>query len=206
MHSDALIIRRFKYNDLGSGAMKRLPFVFLCAFSACTVGSPLATQVGGDDNMIDAPLDGPSNGCVDRSTPGVHHTHLVGGTSNVGQACVVAGCHMAGATGVNAPPWMMAGTVYQGDMTTPNTGVLVIVTDSSGGKHRSVTDDNGNFYVQDDGTLTFPAQSTVTACPTLTSMTGALSATAAPATGNNCNGCHIPGGAAPQSTPIVLTP
>jgi len=195
--------------------MKRLPFVFLLAFSACTVGSPLATQVGGDDDMIDGGIDAPGNGCVTRSSPGLHHTHLVGGTSNVGQSCVMAACHLNGSLGtamdamgniITAPPWMMAGTVYQGDMTTPNTGVLVIVTDSTGGKHRSVTDDNGNFYVQDDGTLTFPAQSTVTACPTLTNMTGMLSATPAPAIGNNCNGCHVPGGVAPQSTPIVLTP
>jgi hypothetical protein len=183
--------------------------VFLCAFSACTVGSPLATQVGGDDNMIDAPmLDAPGNGCVTRSTPGLHHTHLVGGTSNAGQACVVSACHMAGAMGVNAPAWAFAGTVYQGDMTTVNAGVLVIVTDADGKAHKSVTDDGGNFYISDDGTIPnpFPGHSTVTACPTLTSMTGILSATAAPATGNNCNGCHVPGGVAPQSTPIVLTP
>jgi hypothetical protein len=214
VHSDALIIRRFKYNDLGSGAMKRLPFVFLCAFSACTVGSPLATQSGGDDNMIDAAIDAANtfeNGCVDPSVAiGAHHVHIVGGTSNAGQACVVSGCHLVGATGVNAPPWMMAGTVYLADNTTPNAGVIVTVTDAAMVKHTSVTDDNGNFYVQDDGSLTFPAQSKVTygstKCGTINSMSGALVATAAPATGNNCNGCHVPGGVAPQSTPISLAP
>jgi hypothetical protein len=160
--------------------------------AACTVGvAGPPTQEQPDANpLADAPV---SNGCVDRSaTPGVAHIHSAGNTTNAGQGCVAALCHLANNVGPGAPGFQFAGTLYKPDGTTPNAGANIKITAADGVTTKStVADDAGNFYIL-AGSLpqAFPAHASATACPNLTPMSDPLTQNSAPAIGGNCNGCH----------------
>lgn len=183
------------------GVSMRIVFLLSSlALAACTVG-----QVGTSNN--NAPdggnTDGGGNGCVDRlAPPGPAHQHLSGGTSNKGQNCIVAGCHLNNQLGPNAPGYQFAGTIYAAGTTNPQAGALVRIT-SGTTVLKSYTDADGNFSFP-AGSLqgTFTAHTDVTACPTVTPMVGALQGgTGTGAGANSCNLCHTTGAGA-QSPPI----
>jgi hypothetical protein len=153
------------------------------ALGACDVGSVLGDGGGGSGN------------CVPAATPGGPHTHLVGGTSNAGQACTAAACHLPGNTGTNATAYSFAGTLYtSAAATTTVSGATVKVT-ASGATLAAVSDADGNFYSAGNA-LTFPASTLATKCPSANMMLSQLATG-----GGNCNNCHQPGGA---TSPIFV--
>jgi len=155
-------------------------------------GSPPATDAGGVQ----------ANGCIARIVPpGDAHEHGgTGGPTHAGEGCVVAACHLASNPGPGAPGFQFAGTVYKPDGTTPSTGVTIQVKSPAGKIAVGVSDSAGNFNIV-AGTLpaAFPATTNVTACPTLQAMSGQL-VQAGTVPGNNCNGCHAPGGTTSRIT------
>jgi hypothetical protein len=100
-----------------------------------------------------------------------------------------AGCHLTGQTGIGAPPYTAAGTVYKLDKTTPNAGAVIRVK-SGAATLTAVADDAGNFHLA--GAFAFPAKTEATACPDTSAMAGAITTG-----GGNCNGaaCHATGSA-----------
>jgi hypothetical protein len=144
-----------------------------------------------------------ANACAPAQAPNAAHVHSGGGT-NAGLNCMTApGCHgdQPGAGGVFA----FAGTLYtSAAATTPKTGATIRVL-SNGNTLPAATDDAGNFY--GNGTLTFPANTLATSCPTLTNMATPLAAGAGAtplATGGGaCNNCHKIGAGA-QAPPINI--
>jgi hypothetical protein len=119
---------------------------------------------------------------VDRGVAGQAHDHG-GGDTKAGQACMVAGCHLAGGAG---PIYAAMGTVYKADNVTPNAGAVVRLR-FGGMQKLAVTDTAGNFTFS--GTVTYPAQTDASGCPTAPAPMITPVSTAADA---NCNraGCH----------------
>ncbi|MGE0398556.1 MAG: hypothetical protein AB7T06_17755 [Kofleriaceae bacterium] len=155
----------------------------LLALAACDVGQVPAANVpltdgGGGADMTTALA------CVDRGVAGTPHDHGAGVT-HAGEACMVAGCHLAGGDG---PLFAAMGTVYKADNVTPNAGAAVRIV--FGGMSKvAITDTAGNFYFSETLGATFPAKTDASGCPTdpvpmLTQITSAADM--------NCNraGCH----------------
>jgi len=179
--------------------------------AACTVGelpttgggNPGGNNTPGVDAGIPPTTDAGgahANGCVDRAVAGDPHLHGgAGGPTHAGEGCVVAACHLASNPGPGAPGFQFAGTVYKPDGTTPQAGVTIQMK-SAGKVAIGITDTAGNFSIM-AGTLqpAFPANTDVTVCPNLTPMVGQL-VQAGTVPGNNCNGCHVPGGTTSRIT------
>lgn len=156
----------------------------LLALAACDVGAVPAAGGGADAPAGDGSA---ALACADRGTPGQAHIHATGGTSNKGQACMGAGCHIAGGTG---PLFGAMGTVYKADNTTANAGAVVRI--SYGGMTKTaITDTDGNFTFSATLTdqITFPSKTDASGCPTdpvhMVTQLGTLA-------DMNCNrgGCH----------------
>lgn len=152
----------------------------LLALAACDVGAVPAvggtTDAGGDGGVALA--------CENRGVPGNAHDHGAGVT-HAGEACMVAGCHIAGG---GAPPFAAMGTVYKADNVTPNAGAVVRLA-FAGMTKSAITDNAGNFRFSESLVPTFPAETDTSACPTdpvhmVTKINGAIDM--------NCNrgGCH----------------
>ncbi len=156
--------------------MVRLVVVISSLFlAACEVGEiPEVTSDGGGS------ADGMGNGCVDVVSPAAaKHIHAAGGTSNAGQQCLNAGCHAAG----TAQPFTFGGTVFtasDGNTAKPGTTIKV---KSGATTITAISDEDGNFYGTQ--TVTFPADTLGTACPTVAVMVSDLQAADA-----DCNRCH----------------
>jgi len=171
----------------------RIALLSCLLLAACSVG-----EVGGTS------IDAGGNGCVDRLTPaGGAHMHIAGGTSNKGQNCIVAACHLANNPGAGAPGFQFAGTVYAGATTNPQAGAQVRI---KGGPMplTTYTDTDGNFYFM-AGSLPgqFTANTDVSACPTIMNMSTQLIGGGG-AGANSCNLCHAPTAAGGTTAPISL--
>jgi hypothetical protein len=166
------------------GFMTRIAVVVALVFAstvwvACDVGSVLANSTGVDGGSGSGIMDCPPA----QATPTAAHMHIVGGTSNAGMACVAAGCHLQGSTGTNsitglpAPVYNYAGTVYITGGGTPAAGINVLIT-LGGTTKKWLTDADGNFYVADplQAAPTAQMQATTKACQTPTAMVGVLGA------------------------------
>ncbi len=151
---------------------------------ACDVGTVLANT----NNPDGGSGSGSGPDCPPAATPAPAHMHVVGGTSNAGMACIVAGCHADGAGGT-APIFNYAGTIYNAAGSAPAGGINVLIT-LGGATKKWLTDADGNFYVQDplQAPPTATMQATTKVCQTPTAMSGTLGA------GNgNCSAaqtCH----------------
>jgi hypothetical protein len=155
--------------------------------AGCEVGevpgvvTPDGNNGGGGDGS------GSGNGCVDTVTPAAApHSHATGGTSNKGQVCGMSGCHAAGGGG---PMFTLSGTVFTDSAGTTAKPGATIKVEFGGTTVTAVSDMDGNFYGTQ--TITFPAKTLGTACPTVAPMVGMVTAG-----GGNCNNCHRTGGAA----------
>lgn len=84
-----------------------------------------------------------------------------GPTHRPGQPCTV--CHSG--SGPGSPVWSVAGTIYQArGSTTPAVGATVTIYDAAGKSVERITNDVGNFYVdQEEYAPVFPLSVTVTA-------------------------------------------
>lgn len=182
------------------------------ALAACTVGEIGTSNNNGGTDAGSKGTDAGSNmgvdpnACVDRlASPDAAHTHTAGGTSNKGMNCIVAGCHLNNSLGTGAPGYQFAGTVYAAGTTNPSAGAVVRIV-SGTTVLQTYTDADGNFHFP-AGSLSgaFNANTNVTACPTVTKMSGALVGGNGTGGGaNSCNSasCHaVPGGA---TAPISL--
>ena len=164
--------------------MTRAAAIALLVLGACDVGSVLVNNGTPDGGT----------GCVNAATPGATHLHVAGGTPNQGQICLVSGCHLAASLGAGANPFAFAGTLYTTAAgTTIATGATVKVAFGTT-TLTATTDADGNFTVL--GTLTFPATSLATECPSLKPMVASLGTG-----GGNCNNCHRLGG---TTSPMFL--
>jgi hypothetical protein len=166
---------------ISRGLMTRITVIVSLFFaSACDVGTVLANQGGGGaDGGGSGSGSGGGSNCSNLVTPAPDaHTHLAGGTSNAGLACMDAGCHNSATPGTNAPVYSFAGTVYT-DATgaTPAAGSTVFVTAGATTK-KLLADKDGNFYIEaalfPAPTNTATANTQATQCPTVTPMVGAL--------------------------------
>jgi hypothetical protein len=176
--------------------MLRIVVISSLFVAACDVGSiPGAGPDGGGGGGGDGSGSGSGNECVDAVTPAAaKHTHADGTGSKRGDACMAAGCHLTGNTGAGAPPFTFAGTVSTAsDGNTPKPGATVKVIFAST-TIASVADEDGNFYSTQ--TITLPAKTLATACPTIAPMASMIVAG-----GGNCNNCHTTGG---TTTPIYV--
>lgn len=179
------------------------------AFAACTVGE-VGTAMntgtdGGSGSGVGSGSDNPDV-CVDRlAQADPPHLHAAGGTSNKGQNCIAAGCHLNNSLGAGAPGFQFAGTVYAGTTTNPSAGAMVRIF-SGTTVLKAYTDSDGNFYFNAPALSgSFMATTQVTACPTVTKMADLLvggNGTAPAANSCNSASCHAsPGGA---TAPISL--
>jgi len=169
----------------GNLAVLARPLIAVFALASCDVGSVLG-QSGTDG--------GDGAACINAATPGPTHVHAAGGTSNVGLACIASGCHLEGNMGTGATAFAFAGTLYTSAAGTSILSGATIQVKSGTETLSAVSDLDGNFVLR--GTLTFPATTVATQCPSLIPMIGSLSAG-----GGNCNNCHRPGGV---TTPVYL--
>jgi hypothetical protein len=161
---------------------------------ACSVGEVPTNGAGPDGG-------GGANACVARVAPAATaHTHIAGGGTNAGMNCIAGGCHLAGNTGTDAPPYQYAGTVYVAGSRNPSAGATVQIK-AGGMVYPALTDDAGNFNFA-AGTVPgmFTATVVVSGCPAVMTMPDALVSGGDP-TDKNCNGCHGPGGG---QQPITL--
>ena len=181
----------------------RIVLITSFLFAACTVG-----EVGTINN--NNPDGGGTDGvapavCVNRLTPaGPRHLHTVGGTSNQGQNCIAAQCHLNNARGQDAPGYQFAGTVYVAGTTNPSAGALIRIVSGTLAPLTTYSDEDGNFSLP-AGSLSgaFMATTDVTACPTVTPMVTKLVGGAGNPGANSCNLCHTTAAGA-QAPPITL--
>jgi hypothetical protein len=176
----------------------------LFAATACDVGSvPPNGAVVGTDAPIGTTggLDGGSgsgsdSGGTPNFQPGVpvaratqltpKHLHIAGGSDNAGLDCMT--CHAAGGTaGIE---FDVAGTMYGSDGVTPDPGGawVEIQPGGSGAITGIVTDTGGNFYWgpgEGEPALVLPANTCITAAPTLTPMGDPVQLGQ-----GGCNSCH----------------
>lgn len=176
-------------------------------FSACTVGDVgSSNNTGGTDagTGSDSGTITPS-ACGDRlGSPDAAHMHLAGGTSNKGQNCIMAGCHLNNSLGTGAPGYQFAGTVYAAGTTNPSPGAIVRIV-SGAMTLQTYTDADGNFSFA-AGTLAgaFTATTNVCAGSSMMPMTTQLAGGNGGGAGaNSCNLCHTTGANA-QAAPISL--
>lgn len=175
--------------------MLRIVAISSFLLGACDVGAIPGIGPDGNNNQVDMMGSGSGDVCVDAVTPAApKHVHADSGNSHRGEPCMAGGCHLTGNTGTGAPAFSISGTVSTAsDGATPKPGATVKTTFGSN-TIVSVADADGNFYSTQ--TVTYPAKTLATACPTLTPMVGQLQ------TGNgNCNNCHKTGG---TTTPIAV--
>ena len=173
------------------------------AFAACTVGEV-------DDTGSGSSTGGPDPAaCVDRlATPDAITMHsapvVAGNPSNAGQNCVQSKCHLNSDLGAGAPGFQFAGTVFKMNTTTPDAGVVVKLISNGMVVAQRYTDQGGNFYIP-AGTLmgAFTANTSVSACPKVTKMVGALVGGSGNPGANNCNFCHTTAAGA-MAVPIYL--
>jgi hypothetical protein len=192
----------------GTPTMRIALLLSSLAFAACTVGEVGTANNTGPDGGSGSGSD-PNTACVARLAPAdPPHTHAAGGTSNKGQNCIAAGCHLNNNLGAGAPGFEFAGTVYAGTTTNPSAGALVRIISGPASAPtvlKTYTDADGNFYFS-AGALSgsFMATTNVTACPTVTPMTTTLVGGSGGGGGtNSCNLCHTTGAGA-QAAPISL--
>jgi hypothetical protein len=167
-------------------------------FAACTVG-----EVGTSNNMTDGGMTEDFTLCTTRlAQPNAAHTHAVGGTSNKGQNCIAAGCHLNNNLGAGAPGFQFAGTLYATGGVNPQAGAAVRIKAGTM-VLKTFTDADGNFYFN-AGSLqgNFTANTNVSGCPTITNMVGTLGGGGG-AGANSCNLCHTTGAGA-QAPPITM--
>jgi hypothetical protein len=183
------------------------------AFAACTVG-----EIDSENNMGSGSGSGSGsnmgvdpNVCVDRlASPDAATVHPVGirvsdaNTSNAGENCIKAGCHLNNSLGPNAPGYQFAGTVYKMGTTQPDPGAVVRIFSNGMLVSSTYTDQAGNFHIM-AGTLSgsFTASTLVSGCPTVTKMTTPLVGGSGGGGANSCNSCHTTGANA-QAAPISL--
>ncbi|HEY6034221.1 MAG TPA: hypothetical protein VIV58_08180 [Kofleriaceae bacterium] len=153
--------------------------VSLLFASACDVGTVLANQGGGGDAGGSGSGSGGGSNCGNLVSPAPQaHTHIAGGTSNAGVACIAAGCHLDGQMGAGAPSYSYAGTVYtDAGGATPAAGSTMFFT-AAGTTRKIVADAAGNFFVE-TALLAAPtnqatANTSATQCPTISPMVGSL--------------------------------
>jgi hypothetical protein len=180
------------------------------AFAACTVGEIDSTDNTGSGSGSGSGSNNP-DACVDRlATPGPANVHSVGirvsdaNTSNAGENCIKAGCHLNNSLGPNAPGYQFAGTVVKQGTTQPDAGAVVRIVSNGMVVASTYTDQGGNFYIA-AGTLSgaFTANTSVSACPTVTKLTTPLVGGSGGGGANSCNSCHLTGAGA-QAAPIFL--
>jgi hypothetical protein len=170
--------------------------VLLSFLAACSVGEVPGNGAVSDSGTADG--SGSGSDCIDRKTPATAHGHSgVPTDTRGGQGCIMSGCHLTGMTGLDAPEFQFAGTLYKTGGTAPNPGATIRIK-SGTMEAKAVADSAGNFYVEVGvlPAMPFPANTFATACPTTTPMTTALTTG-----GGNCNagvGCHT------SSMPITL--
>lgn len=175
------------------------------AFAACTVG-----EVDSTNNTGSGSGSGNPDACVDRlATPGPINMHsapvVEGNPSNAGENCIKGGCHLNNMLGSGAPGFQFAGTVVKQGTTQPDAGAVVRIVSNGMVVASTYTDQGGNFYIA-AGTLSgaFTANTSVSACPTVTKMTTPLVGGSGGGGGaNSCNSCHLTGDNA-QAAPIYL--
>jgi hypothetical protein len=181
------------------------------AFAACTVGEVDSTDNTGSGSGSNNP-----DACVDRlATPGPANVHtgtavvVAGNESNAGQNCIQSKCHLnsdlGGTPGNLAPGFQFAGTVVKQGTTQPDAGAVIRIVSNGMVVASTYTDQAGNFYIA-AGTLSgaFTANTSVSACPTVTKMTTPLVGGSGGGGGaNSCNSCHLTGANA-QAAPIYL--
>jgi hypothetical protein len=171
--------------------MLRIVVISSLCLAACDVGQLPAIGATNDSGTGGGDTGG--NGCIDLATdipPGHHVPPMT-------QGCMSqAACHNeALGLGTAAPAYTYAGLVYKADKTTPAGGATVIVKLGAAEKHVTVSD-NGEFALVagvagiDPPSNTAPANTSATACPSLTPMVGVLTQG-----GGDCakSGCHTPG-------------
>ncbi len=172
--------------------MLRIVVISSLFVAACDVGSipGAGPDGGGGSGGGDDATTG--NGCVNAVTPAApKHIHADDSTSKRGMACMAAGCHLAGGGG---PTFTFSGTVSTAaDGTTPKPGATVKVVFGTT-TIAAVADEDGNFYSTQ--TITLPAKTLATSCPTLAPMVGMIVTG-----GGNCNNCHTNGG---TTTPVFV--
>lgn len=170
------------------------------AFAACTVGEIDSVDSGSNTQDV----------CTDRlPTPGplTMHTAPVdaANVSNAGQNCIQSKCHLNSDLGSGAPGFQFAGTIFKQGTTQPDAGVAVRLVSNGMLLPPVYTDTGGNFYFA-AGTLsgTFTANTSVSACPTVTKMmTPLVGGNGGGAGANSCNSCHTTGATA-MAAPIFL--
>jgi hypothetical protein len=172
------------------------------AFAACTVGEIDDTGSGSSTGPDPA-------ACVDRlAAPDPLTTHtapvVAGNPSNAGQNCIQSGCHLNSALGAGAPGFQFAGTVFKMNTTTPDAGVVVKLISNGMVVAQRYTDQGGNFYIPAATLMgAFTANTSVSACPKVTKMTGALVGGGGDPGANSCNSCHTTATGA-MAVPIYL--
>jgi hypothetical protein len=183
------------------------------AFAACTVGEVDSTDNTGSGSGSGSGSNNP-DACVDRlATPGPANVHtapvVAGNASNAGQNCIQSKCHLnsdlGGTPGAMAPGFQFAGTVVKQGTTQPDAGAVVRIVSNGMVVATTYTDQAGNFYIS-AGTLSgaFTANTSVSACPTVTKMvTPLVGGTGGGGGANSCNSCHLTGASA-QAPPIYL--
>jgi hypothetical protein len=177
------------------------------AFAACTVGEIDDPGTGSNTMMGVDPA-----ACVDRlASPDVATVHPATvavsptNTSNAGENCIKAGCHLNNNLGPNAPGFQFAGTVFKMGTTQPDAGAVVKLISNGMVVAQKYTDQGGNFYIP-AGTLmgSFTANTSVSACPTAQKMVTSLVGGSGSGGGtNSCNLCHTTGAEA-QAVPIYV--
>jgi hypothetical protein len=171
--------------------------------AACSVGEVPNGMGGGDGGATPGEGGITANACLDRITPpNPAHSHTAGGTSNAGQNCMLAGCHLP--NNGAGPPYQFAGTVHIAGTTNPSAGATIRIKSGSGAPITAITDADGNFSFP-AGSISgaFTATTDATACPTVTPMvTQMIGGNGVGAGANSCNSCHAQTGG--TTTPITL--
>lgn len=96
--------------------------------------------------------------------------------------------------GTGATAFGFAGTLYTSAAGTTVLAGATIQVKSGTQTLTAVSDADGNFIFR--GTVTFPATTVVTQCPSIIPMIASLTTG-----GGNCNNCHKPGGV---TSPVFL--
>lgn len=157
----------------------RSPFLVAVLLAGCSVGEVPIGGTPGTDGGTSALV------CADRGIGGIAHIHADGGGTNAGTNCMDGvACHGPGGAG---SPYTAAGTVYKAGGIEPNPGAIVRIR-SGGQSYSAVADDAGTFRFTQ--TITFPAETDVTACPNQVPMIQPLGAA-----DGACSrgGCHVVG-------------
>lgn len=187
------MLLRFQRKIDSGDVMVRIVVILSLAAAACDVGAlpgfgPDGGSGGGDGTMNVI--------CENISA------NIPAGNHNPGMNCIVAGCHLAGNLGVNAPAYSYGGTLYKDVAgTQPFPGATIFVKRGATEK-KIITADNGNFWMTpgaaglDSPDNAMTGTTKASGCPDTTPMIGMLVQG-----GGACNNCHRNGG---TTTPIHL--